>query len=86
MENLAHRNETICTLHANYIKKGNLAKAVRMAEHGLWLSGQPDATDKKKLVGTCAPYVPRGSNATSSGTGKGGKTGRGRRRQRRRRN
>ena len=65
MENLAHRNETICTLHANYLK-GNVNKALRMSEHGLWLSGQPDALDKKRLAGTCSPYVPRMSNATSS--------------------
>ena len=38
-ENLLKRNETICTIHANYLK-GNKQKQDRLQEYGFWLWNQ----------------------------------------------
>jgi Nucleotide-diphospho-sugar transferase len=73
LENLKLHNETICTLHANYMK-GNLPKMERMRAHGFWLSvandggsnhaaGSVATTNTNKR--TCIDFVPTAGNFTN---------------------
>jgi hypothetical protein len=69
--NLGLRNETVCTLHANYIK-GNRNKMTSMDAYGFWLATRTgdnksikelaaDATvdlNKVQWGGTCREYRP----------------------------
>ena len=63
MENLRLANETIVTLHANYIK-GNSNKANKMKEYGFWLKKGEIQTNRLSQgltpihENTCIPYVP----------------------------
>ena len=56
-------NETIVTLHANYIK-GNSNKANKMKEYGFWLKKGEIQTNRLSQgltpihENTCIPYVP----------------------------
>ena len=53
LANLKTLNESIVTLHANYIS-GNKKKMNRMKEHGFWLANiQEDGSTY-----TCEPYIP----------------------------
>jgi Nucleotide-diphospho-sugar transferase len=71
LENLKLRNETICTLHANYMK-GNLPKMERMRAHGFWLSvandGSNHAAGSVATTNTnkrrCIDFVPTAGNFT----------------------
>jgi len=52
--NLAKLNETIVTLHANYLS-GNQKKMNRMKEYGFWLA----TTDEHgAYTNRCTDYVP----------------------------
>lgn len=58
MENLSAMNESIVTLHANYIK-GNTRKAQLMNDSGFWLTD--DSERFRNIEGfsnACKPYVP----------------------------
>jgi len=58
-ENLKRLNETIVTLHANYLS-GNAKKMNRMKEYGFWLA----TTDENgAYTNKCADYVPHVSPA-----------------------
>ena len=63
MENLHIYNETIVTLHANYIK-GNANKAKKMSEYGFWLLMRDDnntvkSQGKSQIYNrSCQPYIP----------------------------
>ena len=48
VENLEKRNETICTIHANYLK-GNKQKQDRLQEYGFWLWNQFSAASNTFL-------------------------------------
>ena len=53
MTNLKQLNETICTLHANYIS-GNKKKMNKMKEHGFWIVDvKPDGRHQ------CLAFHPR---------------------------
>ena len=63
MENLLLANETIVTLHANYIK-GNSNKANKMKEYGFWLKKGENQNSRLSQGQTplyensCIPYIP----------------------------
>lgn len=58
--NLKRINESICTLHANYLS-GNTKKMNRMKEYGFWLA----TTDENgHYTDQCKEYIPY----TTSGT------------------
>ncbi len=54
LENLKTLNESIVTLHANYIS-GNRKKMNRMKEYGFWLAEGDRAGGNTQH---CAEYVP----------------------------
>ena len=61
-ENLKRLNETIVTLHANYLS-GNAKKMNRMKEYGFWLA----TTDENgAYTNKCADYVPHVSPAPAA--------------------
>lgn len=68
--NLEKRNETIHTLHANYIK-GNHHKMHKMKEHGFWLA-TPTHNVSAHWAGVCLPYndTSTSTNATASTSGR----------------
>jgi len=55
LSNLKLLNETICTLHANYIS-GNEKKMARMKEYGFWLAKQNPGTTQ--YTEECDNYIP----------------------------
>jgi hypothetical protein len=55
LANLKKLNESICTLHANYLS-GNHKKMNRMKEHGFWLATQDEHGNYQER---CLEYVPR---------------------------
>lgn len=60
LANLQYRNETIHTLHANYIK-GNHNKLLKMKEHGFWIA----APDNDGLNNICLKFNDTSTNSTS---------------------
>jgi hypothetical protein len=52
LKNLELRNQTMYTIHANYIKGGNNPKMVKLREHGFWLATKSIGT----WGGPCKPY------------------------------
>jgi len=64
--NLFLRNESVCSLHANYIK-GNRAKKERMDEYGFWLATQnhnSSAHQHDYWNGPCKEYKEAEFNAS----------------------
>jgi deoxyxylulose-5-phosphate synthase len=67
MENLASRNETIVTLHANYLKGGNNNKMARMGDHGFWLVKPIEGPkNKQQNAKECIPFTPSAGSFNKS--------------------
>jgi hypothetical protein len=67
LDNLKLLNESIVTVHANYIS-GNKKKMQRMKEYGFWLATNTVSADglSHHFTEKCMPYVPVAPNPANN--------------------
>jgi hypothetical protein len=65
-ENLIFRNESMCAIHANYLK-GNRRKMLRLNENGLWLATPLAVTYDREYNATIHNLIPNTTLEDSSG-------------------